>query len=451
MKINTNITKLFHATDKRSGMLRINIMFSAILRVIGLLCSLIIVPITLNYLNNEVYGIWLTISSILYWIAFFDIGLGNGMRNYLTQAISQNDYTIARSYISTSFILLCGIAVIMGIIATIVLSILDMNVLFNTTTLPDHQLRIALCVAVIFTLIQFVLKNIGLIFVALQKYAIYDLLSVSGQVLALFIIYILTKTTTSNLIYIVMAFTILPVMVYSLAAIPVFIKYPQLKPTIKCINMNYAHNIVGKGLGFFLIQITSCLIIYGSSNLFITRFYGPESVTTYNIAYKYFYMLAIGYTIIVAPMWNAYTDAYVKGDTDWIRKTFHHAISIWGLTVIAGAIMLSISSFCYNLWVGDTVTVPLSVSLYVFAYICAFNFNCCVTALINGLNKIRVQIYTSFIFTIVYLFVVMNYGGKYGINSIIGAMAACYCLMAVIHLYQCRLLINNKATGVWNK
>ena len=79
---------LFKNKNKRSTMLHKNILYSAILKVIGLTCSLLIVPVTLGYLNDEVYGIWLTMSSILYWFAFFFFFFGNGKRNYLTVAIS---------------------------------------------------------------------------------------------------------------------------------------------------------------------------------------------------------------------------------------------------------------------------------------------------------------------------------------------------------------------------
>ncbi len=89
-------------------MLHTNIIFSALLKAVGLGCSFVIVPLTLGYLNNEVYGIWMTLTSILYWFSFFDIGLGNGMRNYLTEAISRKDFVKARGYLSTTLLLVTG-------------------------------------------------------------------------------------------------------------------------------------------------------------------------------------------------------------------------------------------------------------------------------------------------------------------------------------------------------
>ena len=125
------IKQLFRSNDKRNKMLRNNIMLSAVLKIIGISCSLLIVPITLNYLNNEVYGIWLTMSSILYWFSFFDIGLGNGMRNYLTQAISNGNYDLGRSYLSTTLFMLFIIAIIIAVIAIIPVSMLNLNKVFN--------------------------------------------------------------------------------------------------------------------------------------------------------------------------------------------------------------------------------------------------------------------------------------------------------------------------------
>lgn len=445
------LSGIFQTTDKRNKMLRKNIFLSAIIKIVGILTSLIIVPITLHYLESEQYGIWMTISSILYWFAFFDVGLGNGMRNYLTQALSLNDYQKGRKYLSTTLFLLSCIAGIIALLSTGAFALLDFNWLFNTNTLSNDELRNIMIIAVTFTIITFVLKNIGLIFVALQKYAINDLLTVSGNVIALIIIYILTKCTNGRLLYVITTLTMMPAVIYLIAAIPIFKKYPQLRPSLKCIDLSLAKEVVGKGLGFFLIQITSCLVIFGSSNLIITQYCGAVSVTIYNIAYKYFHLISIAYIIILSPMWNAYTDAFVKHDMHWINKNFNKTLTIWGISVAGGFIMLTVCNLIYRIWVGSDISIPLSISFCVLIYISFFNFNTCVTYLLNGLNKIRVQIMTSIIFTAVYLTIIFCYGSVLRTEGVLLCMSGCYLCMGVIHYYQCRMLIKQKAQGIWNK
>lgn len=320
----TNTTTMI--TNSRNKMLFLNILFSGFLKIVGLLTSLVIVPITINYLNNEVYGIWMTITSILYWITTFDIGLGNGMRNYLAEALATNDTKLGKKYISTTMLLLSLIALSMAIVLLYPLITINFNSFFNTNAIAGNELRMAVVIAVGFTLMNFVLKNIGMIFVAMQKYAINDLLSISGNVIALILIYILTKVTTGNLVLVVLAYTMTSCVAFLLAAIPLFWKHPELKPSLRFFDKSLGKKIVGKGFGFFVIQISSCLVIFGAANFFITQSCGPAAVTTYNIAYKFFNLLVIAYTIILAPMWNAYTDAYVKGDMQWIKATFNKAL-----------------------------------------------------------------------------------------------------------------------------
>ena len=360
-------------------------------------------------------------------------------------------FQLGKKYISTTMLLLSLIALSMAIVLLYPLITIDFNSFFNTNAIAGNELRMAVVIAVGFTLMNFVLKNIGMIFVAMQKYAINDLLSISGNVIALILIYILTKVTTGNLVLVVLAYTMTSCVAFLLAAIPLFWKHPELKPSLRFFDKSLGKKIVGKGFGFFVIQISSCLVIFGAANFFITQSCGPAAVTTYNIAYKFFNLLVIAYTIILAPMWNAYTDAYVKGDMQWIKATFNKALKFWVLSICGGLGMLLICNLFYKLWIGNMVNVPLSVSASTLIYVCFFNLNNCATYLINGLNKIFVQIIISLAVTTLYIITVLAFGRKLGVEGIVLSMAASYAVMSVVHLYQCRKLINGKADGIWNK
>lgn len=446
------IKKRLSELDGRTLTVVKNTVATAVMKASVLACSLIMVPVTLDYLNKENYGIWMAMTSVLYWFAFFDVGLGNGMRNYLSEAISLNDYARARSYFSTAIFLLSLIATVMGVISILSVFHLDLNRIFNTRTMDGMALAIVMAVAIAFTLIQFVAKNVGMVYIAMQKYAINDFIIFIGQVISLIVVYIITKTTESNLIYIVSAITGIPALTFVLASIPLIRQYPQLKPDIRSVDMASARKIVSKGLGFFIIQITSCLVIFGSANILISHYCGPEQVTVYNISYKLFNILIIAYTIILSPLWNAYTDAAVKGDYAWIRKIFRKSVMLWIGSVVLGFILLFVSGWFFRKWVGGSVEIPIGVSVSVLGYVCMFNFNNCVTYLINGLNKIKVQIITSVAGTIVYLVSVCLFiKGDYGIYGISVSMSVVYLLMSLVHLYQCRLLAANMARGIWNE
>lgn len=437
--------------NQRSANVVRNSFISGIVKISTLACSLLMVPVTIDYLNQENYGIWMAMTSILYWFVFLDVGLGNGLRNYLAEALSRNDMTSARSYISTAFVLLSAISVILAVVFIPLIYLFDLNELFHTTSLENSVLAEVLVIAVAFSLMQFVAKNVGMVYIAMQKYAVSDFITFLGTLSSLGVVFVMTRTMEPNLAYVVAAFSGMPVLMFVLASVHLVVRYPELRPSVKCINLPVARQIVGKGLGFFLIQITSCLVIFGSANIFISHYCGPEQVTIYNVSFKLFNVLIIAYTILISPLWNAYTDAAVKNDYAWIGRSFRKSLSLWALSVFGGLVMLALSGVFFHLWLGDSVEIPFSVSACVCAYVCMFNFNNCVTYLLNGLNKIRVQIVTSLIATAFYLIGVYVIKGGFGIIGISVSMIIAYFLMAMVHLYQCYLLINRKARGIWDK
>src|SRR5690606_3817547 len=117
-----------------------------------------------------------------------------------------------------------------------------------------------------------------------------------------------------NLILLGTIISAIPVLLFLVVSITSFnSRYKKLKPTIKEIDLKVSNGLVSLGAKFFVLQI-SYLVAYTTSNILITQFYGPAEVTIYNIAYKYFYIPVMVYSIILSPIWSAVTDAYFKSD-----------------------------------------------------------------------------------------------------------------------------------------
>ena len=70
---------------------RKNILFSFLLKAIGMITMFLMVPLSINYLGSTYYGIWITISGIVGWAGMFDIGFNHGLRNHLAEAWAAGD------------------------------------------------------------------------------------------------------------------------------------------------------------------------------------------------------------------------------------------------------------------------------------------------------------------------------------------------------------------------
>ena len=59
-------------SNMRSSMVQ-----AALFKGVSILLSLAYVPVVLNYLGDYKYGVWAVVLSILSWISYFDLGIGN--------------------------------------------------------------------------------------------------------------------------------------------------------------------------------------------------------------------------------------------------------------------------------------------------------------------------------------------------------------------------------------
>ena len=114
--LNNILSKGHHRSIKAKK----NIIASFVIRGFSIAISLIVVPLTIDYINPSRYGIWLTLSSIVAWFSFFDIGLSQGLRNKFAEAKAKGDDELARVYVSTTYAILGIIFFIVWLIFLIV-------------------------------------------------------------------------------------------------------------------------------------------------------------------------------------------------------------------------------------------------------------------------------------------------------------------------------------------
>ncbi|MBC7451263.1 MAG: hypothetical protein H7259_07215, partial [Cytophagales bacterium] len=87
--IPTTVLHYFTKGNERSVKAKKNIAFSFIIKGLNIGIGFVLLPLTMHYVNDTKYGVWLTLSSIIGWLGFFDIGFGNGLRNKLAEAIAK--------------------------------------------------------------------------------------------------------------------------------------------------------------------------------------------------------------------------------------------------------------------------------------------------------------------------------------------------------------------------
>ena len=445
------IKNIFYSDNIRSNLIIKNIKGSFVIKFGTILINLGLVPLTLHYLNAFDYGIWLTLSSILLWINYFDIGLSNGLRNKLAEALAQNNLKLGQVYVSTTFFILLAFVLIFSSIFFIIQYWVDWPKLFNITVFNGSDLRKIIVILFMIVSLTSVFRIVGVIYISYQLPFINDVISFVGNIVSLTGIFFLTKFVKPSLLNVALVYTISPFFVIIIAFYYTFRrKYPFLCPNIKSIKLNHTKELLGLSFTFFFLQIAG-MIIFTSSNLLISNLFGPKEVTLYNISYKYFSLVSYIFGIIIAPFWAAMTDAHIKKDQIWIVKSLKQLKFVWLMMLAMTLLMLLLSNFAYKLWLGGDVKIPISLSILFTIYVTINNYNSILAFILNGMSKLRIQMYCAIIVIIIFFPLSFFLSKYFKTNGIL--MTICFTLLisTVFQSIQLFKVINNKAFGIWNK
>jgi len=441
----------FFKGHERSVKAKKHIIYSFFLKGISIIVGLVFVPLILGYLDAERYGIWLTLSSIIAWFSFFDIGLGNGLRNKFAEAVAEDKHELAKTYVSTTYAILGLIFLVIIVLFNIVNPFLNWQTILNTTAVGKNELSIIALVVFIFFILRFFFKLIGTILMADQKPAINNSFGPIGNTIALIIIFILTKTTEGSLVILSTVLSVAPVVVLIIATFYFFNKdYKKYRPTRKYVDFSKSKDLLTLGFKFFYFQIAA-IIFYSTANFLIAHFSNQEAVAAYNVAYKYLFIAVMLQSIIVTPFWSAVTDAYSRKDFAWLKNAIKKLNYMSAIMIIMVVILLSISPFVYQVWIGNKITISFELSLSVTIYLILTIMLTPFSQFINGLGKLKLSLYSITVSLIIFIPLALFLGKYYGSIGIVTAMAIIQLLGLLVMPLQVYKIINQKAKGIWNK
>lgn len=445
--------KLFSGSD-RTQIVKKNIAGSFAVKGLSLIITLVLVPLTINLLDQEKYGIWITIFSVVSWFNLMDMGIGNGFRNKFAEAVATDKKELAKEYVQTFYSSMGLIALGFFILFSIINPLLNWYKILNLPISFDEN--ISLIVWVVFALfcVQLYIKGISTILMSLQKTTYSNAIMLSANIAALILILFLKTINFVSLFSIALAFMLGPIVVYLLVSIYSFKNNLKLyKPRLLNLPQKiYLNDLVGLGLKFFFIQVTS-VVMYLSSNIIITQLYGPADVTPYNVAFRLYSSVQVVFSIIVTPFWSAFTEAYAKNDNTWIKNSLNKLIKIWSLFSVGVVVFWLISPFVFKLWVGEKVIIPNSLSLQFALFVIINSLSSIFMFFVNGIGKITLTLYGALFQLIVNipLAVVLAKNMNLHTSGIVLATNICLLVPLFFVTIQTKKIINLNAYGIWNK
>ena len=451
--IKTQIRKKFIGTDSRSKKMYKNTVAMIGIRGVSMILTLISAPIMLHHVDRADYGVLLTLPSIVGWVGYMDVGLGNGLRNKLPEFLAKGDFHSAKKIVSSCYVTLAIYVALIIVIFLMVSPFVDWLGVLNSPTSDAGEIRGLTNVVFIAFCIQFLFGLINSILFAYQMPAFQSLFTFVGQFVALIALVIQVYVfDVTSVLQIGAVNSIIPPLVLFWGSIGLFItKLKEIAPSFKLFEFKSVGSILSLGLKFFVLQMIT-IVLFQANSIIIARVVSPEAVVEYNLAFKYVSLLTMIFTIVITPVWSATTDAYVRKDFEWINKTLSFSRKVCIASIFIGVLMVLASKFVYGMWLGrGSIDINYSTTGLILLYISFEMLYKVYGTIINGTGKVFAQIILTGIIAIIYIPLAIFLGNLCGLSGVLIANTIVFALNYVWSKLQCNKLINQTATGIWNK
>ncbi len=397
------LRRQFH--QGRGGRAKLAISTSVISRIVGAAISLLILPISVRYLGNEGYGLMTTITAVVGWLQFTNLGIGLGLQNALTEETAKANRQAQKELVSTAVLSLAGIGLILLVAGLLVFPHIRWTAVFPPTT---ERFKAEIPWTVLFVFFGFVstvmLGFVGPIYAARQELHIG-----SVQAMVTSLVTLLGTVVAVHFRWGLLGLTICTigataVMQWSFALWTLYGRgLLELHPRWSSFTRSAAGRVYRNGIDFLLLQI--CNIAFFQIDAFlIVRFLTVDQVTPYSVAQKVFMQTSGLFAIVAGSLWPAYGHASAQGDTAWVRRI--HRKLVQAFLLVSGALAVFMVLFghrLFGLWVGSAAAPSTLLIAAVAMYFLVRDWTGIHATLLNGLNIVRPQVWNVVLMAILTL------------------------------------------------
>jgi len=124
---------------------------------------------------------------------------------------------------------------------------------------------------------------------------------------------------------------------------------------------------------------------------------------------------------------------------------------LWLVLAIGSLALFLVSQTLYKFWIGKAVIVPVSLSLGMAFYVMAYMWQTLHVYLLNGVGKVRLQLYLVIASSLANIPLAIFLGRKFGLAGIVSANTVLFTIMGIVFSIQCEKIINQTAVGIWDR
>ena len=402
---------------------------------LGMLALIITVPMTLPYLGQERFGVWMTVASFASVLSFMDLGVGNGLINRVAAAKATGDPIKLKFTIFHGLVLLLLIGMAVATLLIPVSSLLPWSSLIKVSSpAATEEARKAVSIFVILFAASIPLGGLQKIYQGLQRAWIVHIVKGIGSLLSLALVYHLAQKKAGSPELLLATFgvqTFMPLLLFFILLKDRLIAIPTNK-IIRISWISESKALIQIGGLFFVLQI-GALIGWGGDSLIASSLLGAAEVSKLALVQRLFLFVSLPLSIMNAPLWSAYADARARNDKLFIRQTLRKSLVCTAfLAILISTTVVLFSGNIFTYWTKGAVRIPAELVVFFGIWTVFEATGNAFAMFLNGVGEVRSQVFCVSLFCLLSLPFKLLLVQRYGVSVIILVTIVAYIATTVI-------------------
>ncbi|MXV14242.1 lipopolysaccharide biosynthesis protein [Hufsiella ginkgonis] len=403
--------------------------------------SFMVLPLMLEKLGQNTFGIWMVISSSVGLMGFLDLGLGSALMNYI--AFNSDRKADVVKFIKTAYMIqFCFIGILL-IVLQLSFAHIPWDGILNIRQPGANVLR-AVAITVTCFLVNLVTSTIYAIQKGLQKSYTANAWLLAGTIIYLLLLWLVLMKNPA-LEWIALVNFGVPVVVSLVNSVLFLYKEQVFSQAFISRNISWREMKLFTGDSALLLFLQlAAMICFQTDCLILAHYTTYAGVAQFTVAAKIFAIPMVILGVYLQSLWPAYAKAFSDGNWAWIKRVFLNSLffAFLGAVIFVAAIGLS-KDLLVKYWLSGQmqISAALLAAFGLWAVVNSIDSN--IATLLNGLKKLKLQAFWALIMVMANLTFSILLVKSYGVPGVIWGTVLSTTLCSVIpcavyikHLYN---------------
>jgi O-antigen/teichoic acid export membrane protein len=306
----------------------------------GGVIGVVSVPLVLEYLGKERYGLWSAITTLTAWAALMDFGIANGLVNVISRAHGRDDPEDAARSLSSALALLVVVAATFGVVLVLTAGHIPWSSVFAVRGAVDEAtVNLSMTAALGILLAGLPLSVVPQVYAGYQKTYLANLFALLGMLTGFAALLLALRSGASLPVLVVLvgvgalagAFLAL---VYALR-----IAMPWLRLRASLVSTSALRGLMVRSFPIFLFQL-GALTVNESQTLILAHRCGLSAVADYAVAMRIYILTFALIQVATQSFLPSFREALERKDDEWARRSFRRFVALRMGAAVAGAVVM---------------------------------------------------------------------------------------------------------------